>query len=76
MDKLINLISDYSGKPAAEIKPESELRVLMEDSLAMLEFIIHAEEEFAVEISDNQIDKFVNVQDIIDFLNKNKPEAK
>ncbi|MDO5717517.1 MAG: acyl carrier protein [Tissierellia bacterium] len=40
------------------------------DSITLLEFVMDAEEEFDVEIEDEDLAKFVTVGDVVDYFNK------
>ena len=41
------------------------------DSLDTVELILNLEEEFDIEIPDDQADKITTVQQVIDFINEN-----
>ena len=40
------------------------------DSVDLMEFILTLEDEFAIEISDEDVDRFENVVDIVAYLEK------
>ena len=70
-DRLLNLIKKYlPDDKIAQATPESRLLAdLGMDSIGMLMLSMAMEEEFGVSFSEPV--KFVTVQDVLDFLDKN-----
>ena len=63
------LVSEQLGVGEKDIFPHSNfVDDLNADSLDLVELIMAMEEEFALEISDEDAEKIVSVQDAIDFL--------
>jgi acyl carrier protein len=57
----------------AEVKPEASfVDDLGADSLDLVELIMSMEEEFNVEISDEDAEKIVTVKDAMDYVAKKK----
>ena len=73
-DRLKKLIVEQLGVEEDEVKPEASfVDDLNADSLDLVELIMSLEEEFskdgkALEISDEDAEKIVTVQDAIDYL--------
>ena len=56
-----------------EIKPESKITEdLGADSLDILQLLMTIEEEHGIVIPDEELASFETVQDIVDYLEKNK----
>lgn len=72
-DKVKKIIVDQLGVNADEVKPEAAfVEDLGADSLDLTELIMAMEEEFDIEIADDDAQKIVKVQDAIDYIEKNK----
>ncbi len=70
LDKVINIIAEQFNKDAEEIKLEMNLTDdLKADSLEIFDLVMTLEEEFGIEIADEDIDKFKTVKDIVDYIN-------
>lgn len=64
-----NIVADQLGVSEDEIKPESRfVDDLGADSLDLVELIMAMEEEFEIEIPDEEAEKIVTVKDAITFL--------
>jgi acyl carrier protein len=67
--KLKTTISDQLGVPEADIQPSSALvEDLGADSLDVVELVMAIEEEFEVEIPDEEVPKLRTVQDAVDYI--------
>jgi acyl carrier protein len=71
MKQIISFIANYLDISADDIKPDTDVRDLVGDSLDLLEMIIELEKQFELDISDEELDTLVTVQDIQDYLNNN-----
>ena len=70
-EKVKSIIVEQLGVDAAEVKPEASfVEDLGADSLDTVELIMAFEEEFGVEISDEDAEKIRRVQDAVDFVGK------
>jgi acyl carrier protein len=68
-DKVKKIIAEKLSVDLAEVKPEASfVDDLGADSLDLVELIMSMEEEFGVEISDEDAEKIVTVKDAIDFI--------
>jgi acyl carrier protein len=56
-----------------EVKPESKfVEDLGADSLDVVEMIMALEEKFEIEIPDSEAENIKTVQDVVDYIEKNK----
>jgi len=67
-DKIISIIAEKLHVDAATINPQSTLQDLGADSLDMVDIIMKVEEEFGIEINDEDAEKIQNVQDVINYV--------
>jgi acyl carrier protein len=68
-DKVIDIIVDKLGVDRAEVTPEAVfVDDLGADSLDLVELIMAMEEEFGMEIADEDAEKLRTVQDVISFV--------
>ncbi len=75
-DKVRKIIADTLSKSESEIRPESSLTEdLGADSLEIVELAMAMEEEFSIEIPDEDIEKIATVKDIIDYINEHRAES-
>ena len=74
-DRVRDLIVDQLGVSADEVKKEASfIDDLGADSLDTVELIMAFEEEFGIEIPDEDAEKMSTVGDAIDYLEKNVQE--
>lgn len=72
-EKVKEIIVDQLGVSADEVKSEAKfVDDLGADSLDLTELIMAMEEEFGVEIADEDAQKIVKVQDAIDYITAKK----
>ena len=68
-DKIIKVISEKLGIDREEVAPEASLvDDLGADSLDLVELIMSMEEEFDIEIPDDDAEKIITVQHAIDYV--------
>lgn len=68
-EKVKKIIVDQLGVSADEVKPEASfVEDLGADSLDLTELIMAMEEEFGIEIDDDDAQKIVKVQDAISYI--------
>lgn len=71
--KVTKIIVDQLGVSADEVKPEAKfVDDLGADSLDLTELIMAMEEEFDIEIADDDTQKIQKVQDAIDYIEAKK----
>ncbi|MBC7354621.1 MAG: acyl carrier protein [Desulfomicrobiaceae bacterium] len=67
--KVKELVSEQLGVSIDEVKPESSfVESLGADSLDLTELIMAMEEEFDIEIEDDDAQKIATVQDAINYI--------
>ena len=67
--KVTKIIVDQLGVSAEEVKPEASfVEDLGADSLDLTELIMAMEEEFDIEIADDDAPKILKVQDAISYI--------
>ena len=72
-DKVKDIIIDKLGVEEEKINSEASfVDDLGADSLDTVELIMQLEEEFGIEIPDDDADKITTVQAAIDYLDSNK----
>jgi acyl carrier protein len=68
--KVKKIISEQLGVPESDVKPEASfVNDLGADSLDTVELVMALEEEFSVEIPDEDAEKIATVQNAIDYIN-------
>jgi acyl carrier protein len=69
-DKLKRIVAEKLGVDPAEVMPAARfIDDLGADSLDLVELIMSLEEEFDLEIPDEEAEKLVTVQDAIAYIN-------
>ena len=72
-EKVKKIIVDQLGVSADEVKPEASfVEDLGADSLDLTELIMAMEEEFEVEIADDDAQKLLKVRDAISYIEEKK----
>lgn len=70
IDKVKKIIAEKLSVDISEVVPEASfVDDLGADSLDLVELIMSIEEEFEVDIPDEDAEKLVTVQDAIDYIN-------
>jgi acyl carrier protein len=65
------IIVEQLGVEEDEVVPTASfVEDLNADSLDLVELIMSLEEEFGMEISDEEAEKIVSVQDAVDYINE------
>jgi acyl carrier protein len=71
--KVKSIIADQLGVSEEEIKPESSfIEDLGADSLDLVELVMSMEEEFEIEIPEDQSENIKTVSDVINYINSHK----
>jgi acyl carrier protein len=67
--KVKKIISEQLGVPEGDVKPEASfVNDLGADSLDTVELVMALEEEFGVEIPDEDAEKIATVQNAIEYI--------
>ena len=70
--KVVSLIAEQLGKSESEVTLDSQfIEDLGADSLDLVELIMSMEDEFGVEIADEDAEKILKVSDAVDYVIKN-----
>tara|TARA_B100001996_G_scaffold377978_1_gene361425 strand:- start:722 stop:961 length:240 start_codon:yes stop_codon:yes gene_type:complete len=70
--KVVALIAEQLGKSEDSVTLESQfIEDLGADSLDLVELIMSMEDEFGVEIADEDAEKILKVSDAVDYIVKN-----
>ena len=70
-ERVKSIIVEQLGVDADEVNPEASfVEDLGADSLDTVELIMAFEEEFGVEISDDEAEKIRKVKDAVDYIEK------
>ena len=73
LEKVKELVASQLGKSEDEVTPESSfIEDLGADSLDLVELIMSMEDEYGLEISDEDAEKIVTVKDAVKFITENK----
>ena len=71
-EKVKTVIVEQLGIDEANVRMESSfLDDLGADSLDIVEFIMALEEEFGLEIPDDDVEKIVTVKDVVEYISEN-----
>lgn len=73
LERVTKIIVDRLGVEESEIKPEASFKDdLGADSLDVVELVMELEDEFDLEISDEDAEKIVTVGDVIDYISSHQ----
>lgn len=72
LEKVIELVADKLNVDAKEITAETTFEDLGADSLDIVELVMALEEEFDLEISDDDADKISSIGDAVAYIKENK----
>ena len=70
-EKIVEIIQESRGKEFQVAQTLSLKDDLQADSVDLMEFILTVEDEFNIEISDEDIDSLNNVSDVVACVQKN-----
>jgi len=72
-EKVTEIIVEQLGVSADQVKPESKMiEDLGADSLDAVELVMAVEEEFEIEVPDEEAEKLISVGDIVSHVEKAK----
>ncbi len=68
-EKLRDIICDEMEIPKEDFVPGADIREDFDlDSIDMVDIIMDIEDEFGVEISEDDIDNLITVKDVVDYI--------
>jgi len=71
-ERLQAIVAEQLGVEPDQVTPEAEfIQDLNADSLDMVELVMSLEEEFGIEISDEEVENIRTVGDAVDYINEN-----
>ena len=74
-EKVKNIIADQLGLDASEVKMESSfIDDLGADSLDIVELVMALEEEFDIEMPDEEAEKIKSVGDVVNYIKAHTEE--
>jgi acyl carrier protein len=72
-DRVKEIICEQLGVSAEEVTPQASfIEDLGADSLDLVELVMALEEEYGMEISDEDAEKIRTVNDVLEYINKQK----
>jgi len=75
LGKVKKITSEQLGVEESQVTPEAKfIDDLGADSLDTVELVMALEEEFDLEISDEEAEKLITVQKVVDYLNEHLGE--
>lgn len=73
LEKVINVVAESLGMEESEIKAESSFKDdLNADSLDLFEMVMALEEEFGVEIPNEDLEGIITVDDVVKYIEAHK----
>lgn len=73
LEKVINVVAESLGMEEREIKAESSFKDdLNADSLDLFEMVMALEEEFGVEIPNEDLEGITTVDDVVKYIEAHK----
>ena len=73
LTKIQEITADRLGVEEGEVTPEASFREDLEaDSLDLVELIMELEEQFGMEIPDEEAEKITTVEEAVDYVSENQ----
>ncbi len=67
--KIREIIVDQFGTNPEEVTAEMAIADLSADSLDLVEMVMALEEEFGIEVADEDIESFTTIGDMVEYIN-------
>ncbi len=68
LEKVKSIITEQLGVDGEEITPDTSFDDLNADSLDIVELIMALEEEFDMEIPDEEVEKIQTIGEVVDYI--------
>lgn len=73
LGRITKIVVDRLGVEESEVKPEASFKEdLGADSLDVVELVMELEDEFDMEISDEDAEKITTVGDVVNYIKDNQ----
>jgi acyl carrier protein len=73
LERIREITADRLGVDEGEVMPESSFREDLEaDSLDLVELIMELEEQFGMEIPDEEAEKITTVEEAVDYVSEHQ----
>lgn len=73
LEKIKEITADRLGVDEGDVTPESSFRQDLEaDSLDLVELIMELEEQFGMEIPDEEAEKITTVEEAVDYVSEHQ----
>ena len=74
LTKIQEITADRLGVDESDVTPEASFREDLEaDSLDLVELIMELEEQFGMEIPDEEAEKITTVEEAVDYVQEHQP---
>lgn len=70
VNKVVDLVSKKLNVDKASVEKAHSFQELGADSLDMVEIVMKLEEEFGIEINDEDAEKLSNINEVADYISK------
>lgn len=67
-EKLRAIICDFFELDENEVTPDTSFADLGADSLDMVDLAMSIEDDFSVEVTEEALEKFVTVEDVVNYI--------
>jgi len=71
-EKVKTIVMDQLGVEEDEITPTTTFQALNADSLDIVELIMALEEEFNIDIADEEVENIKSVEDVVRYVKENQ----
>ena len=68
-EKVVQIIAEQLGMDSKDITMDTEFDEINADSLELVGVIMAVEQEFGIEVDDEDIEKIKSVEDVVEYIN-------
>ena len=68
-EKVVQIIAEQLGMDSKDIAMDTEFDEINADSLELVGVIMAVEQEFGIEVDDEDIEKIKSVGDVVEYIN-------